>query len=94
MSNRTHGSDFLPFPSVHDTGTERRSPLLHVWGSHSGKGVFLVVARYDFSFATFCHLAGVTTLSLHCLTKIFLYHVTIVFLFLDLVPLATRKQAC
>jgi len=23
----------------------------------------LVVARYDFSFATFCHLAGVTTLS-------------------------------
>ena len=23
----------------------------------------MVVARYDFSFATFCHLAGVTTLS-------------------------------
>jgi hypothetical protein len=32
--------------------------------------------------------------ALHCLTKIFHYHVTLVFLFLDLVPLATRIHAC
>jgi hypothetical protein len=43
--NRTRRSDFPSFFSEHDTGTERRSPLLLVWGSHNGKGVFLVEAR-------------------------------------------------
>jgi hypothetical protein len=42
------GRIFLFF-SVNDTGLERRSLLLNVCGSHNGKGMYLVVAWYDFS---------------------------------------------
>jgi hypothetical protein len=36
---------FSPSFSVHDTGPERRSPKLHVFGSHNGKEVFLAIIR-------------------------------------------------
>ena len=37
--------------SVQDAGPERRSLLLNVCGSHNGKGVYLVVSWYDFSWS-------------------------------------------